>query len=387
MKNKPIPDKVKGLRQRQRSDGTWRIWWEPNANERALGLSAEELDENKLTWSKRRANQINDDAEIVASGKKPKAKTVGGRTVSALIHEFKQSARWKKLKQATRDGYSNDFKFIDKKWGDHQVINFTKPIISTWYETIYETNGSYYAYNIIHAFSTMFTYAEVKLGWRPENSNPCLKIGMTVPDSRDRIATWDEIEAVLMWCNILDWPAMRCAILLAVFHGQRPETVRQARIDAFRKMKTFTDQEIFAWEFVRSKKGNYDALPVHEEAIDAVEYHLQIAKPDQTYLLLDDVNGKPFTKETFGKRWRKVRDKAAITCPSILENGNQLQFRDLRRTFSTMSRMAGVSKADIGDVLGNSAGIDPKLGETYMPPTTEAAIRVINSVKRPARKA
>ena len=48
-----------GLRERRRSDGTVRIWWEPSAAARALGFSVVELDEKRLTWSRREVEKLN----------------------------------------------------------------------------------------------------------------------------------------------------------------------------------------------------------------------------------------------------------------------------------------------------------------------------------------
>ncbi|WP_422050173.1 tyrosine-type recombinase/integrase [Shimia sp.] len=387
MPKKPIPDKVKGLRQRQRSDGSWRIWWEPNATERTLGLVAEDLDANKLTWSKNRAKELNRDAEALQRGEKPQAKHTRARTVVAMIEEYKRSTKFKKLATKSQDNYRADFKFIENKWGDNLVIEFTKPIISTWYETLYEHHGPTYAYNIIHAFSTLFTYAENRLGWRPENSNPCFRLGMEVPKPRSRVANWDEIDALLKSAKDLGMMAMHCAITLALFQGQRPSEMRKAKISEIRMMKLHSGGEILAWETIRSKRKNYAALPLHEYSIDAVETQLQKAAQGQTYLLHDEKTGKPFTVNTFANRWEAVRERAAKEVPSILMKGNALQFRDLRRTFATLSRHSGTQRDDLGDVLGNSAGKNPQLGETYMPPNAETTIRAINAIQRPAKKA
>ena len=57
--------------------------------------------------------------------------------------------------------------------------------------------------------------------------------------------------------------------------------------------------------------------------------------------------------------------------------------QDLRRTFGVLARSGGASRDDVGDVLGNSAGSDPQLGEIYMPPSFDTASRAVMSIRRP----
>lgn len=60
-----------------------------------------------------------------------------------------------------------------------------------------------------------------------------------------------------------------------------------------------------------------------------------------------------------------------------------LQFRDLRRTFGVLSRAGGASADDTGDVLGNSAATNPRLRQTYMPPSLTTASRAVAAIGRP----
>lgn len=68
--------------------------------------------------------------------------------------------------------------------------------------------------------SILFERAE-KLGWRLNNSNPCLRLGVQSPHPRDRVATWDEINAMLQAARDAGLPLMALAILLALYAGQR----------------------------------------------------------------------------------------------------------------------------------------------------------------------
>ena len=57
-----------------------------------------------------------------------------------------------------------------------------------------------------------------------------------------------------------------------------------------------------------------------------------------------------------------------------------------RRTFGVWARAGGGSREDVGDVLGNSAAMDPQLGETYMPPSFHTAARAVASIQRPSEQ-
>ena len=112
---------------------------------------------------------------------------------------------------------------------------------------------------------------------------------------------------------------------------------------------------------------------------------IDAARDGQVYLLIDPATGNPYSGDLFRKRWSKVRKAAAETCPTLTARGNALQFRDLRRTFGVWARMAGASKDDIADVLGNSAGQDPTLAGVYMPPSFYTALRAVDAVQRPEK--
>ena len=64
--------------------------------------------------------------------------------------------------------------------------------------------------------------------------------------------------------------------------------------------------------------------------------------------------------DLFVDRFAEVRAEAAKKMPQLAD----LQFRDLCRTFGVLARAGGAERSDVGDVLGNSAAVDPRLGET-----------------------
>jgi integrase len=123
-------------------------------------------------------------------------------------------------------------------------------------------------------------------------------------------------------------------------------------------------------------------VPVHPIAAPRIRALIAAARPGQTVLLVDEASGQPYSEGLFQDRWAAVRARAAKTHPSVAS----LQFRDLRRSFGVWARAGGAGRDDVGNVLGNSASVDPRLNETYMPPSFDTASRAVAAVRRPDDK-
>lgn len=388
MTSHPITDKVKRLRQRQLASGAWRVWWEPEGDVRAMGFESTPLDPNRPTWSVRQAKQLNADVDRARGGGSLDARApTGGRTINALIHLYRQSHKFKDRAEASKRSYNLNLSVIERKWGTALVADFTKPVMYEWYQTLLTSSGSAYAKGLIGMMSILFSFSELK-GWRPENSNPCFRLGLKSVRKRKRSATWDEYDQLIHSANQLHMPTMACAIAMATLSSQRQSDVIMAKIEAFR-LTQLPDvlgqpRSCLAWELIRSKKDNYGMMPLHPELEPLVT--AQIGDRASGFLLIDDATGQHYSADLFRKRWATVREHAARKAPSLTAAGNVLQFRDLRRTFGTWARAGGASKGDVGDVLGNSAATDPQLGEIYMPPSFHTAARAVFSISRPEKE-
>ena len=373
-----------GLRQRQRADGTWRLWWEPSAEQRKHGVQVVELDPNRPTWSKREAEKL----KTGQAGEPARRTASGGRTIDALIAEYMRSPRFKsKIKPKTQDGYRADFRVISEKWGNQPVALFDRPVVYTWYETLY-AKAPTYAGKIIRSLSVLFSYAEL-VGWRPANSNPCFRLSLEPAKKRSRSASWAEYDALIAAAVELGRPSMACAIALATFSASRQADVVSAELEAFSEMELPGDEEaaaqkVWVWAYVRSKRSNAALIPVHEEVAPYIATQKDTARKGQTTLLVNDITGEPYSGDLFRAHWQDIRLLAAKKMPTLLHP--VLQFRDLRRTFGVWSRAGGAMKEDVGDVLGNSAGTDWQLGEVYMPAQLTTAMRAVGAIQRPKAK-
>lgn len=384
-----IPQPPAGLRERRRSDGTTRIWWEPSAAARELGFAAVELDESRLTWSRRQAEKLN--AELDRAQRKGRRDTPRGssRTVEALIEDLRRSVAWTDdITEKTRQSYNALFRQIIEKWGDHQVRDFTKPVMHTWYQTLYRNKGEHMSVALLRAMSRIMSHAEM-IGWRPEGSNPCFRLKMKTPKGRSRAATWPEVDALVAAADRIGQASIGTAIMLSLFQGQRETDIYMATCGAFQDRITRADGQRRArvqWTFTRSKRRNAGAMWLHDEVAPRIRALITDAPTDRR-LLRDEKTGADYDEELFIRRWVAVRD-AAVQADRAGKLGAlaSLQFRDLRRTFGILSRSGGSTKDDTGDVLGNSSAVNPQLAEVYMPSQLDTASRAVDAIRRPGKK-
>lgn len=379
MNRKPIADPAPRVRQRQRADGSWRVWWEPETEVKALGFSTVELDAGKVTWSQRQAAKLNADVDRARAtgGRVPQ---LGARTMDALIAEYQRSDLFTRLAPKTQADYRARMRLIGAKWGPDLVTSFSKPVLRTWYETLQAKSGQHQAVAMLRSASILFSFAELR-GWRAEGTNPCLRLKMQMPQGRSRASSWAEYDALIAAAHKLGQPAMAVAIALSGLHGQRQTDVRLARIDGFQDA-TVDGQPRLIWLLTRQKRGTRGAVPIHPDAEPAVRALIATARPDQVHLLLDAATGAVLSEDLFQSRWQSIRLEAAKAVPSVAS----LQFRDLRRSFGIWARAGGATVDDVGNVLGNSAASDPQLEEIYMPPSLETTARAVASVQRPKGK-
>lgn len=370
-----------GLRQRLRDDGTLRLWWEPNAAERAAGARPCDLDPDRLSWSIARARALRAEAGAAAPG----TRADGPRTISDLIAEYRASPRWRDgLRPATRTDYAAAFARIAARWGSRAVTDITKPMMTDWYETLYRDSGPHQALAMLRKMSLLLSYAESR-GWRPEGSNPCQRLAVQQPRPRQTLATWAQHDALMQAADRLGRGSIRMAICLSLFNGQRLTDILAARRGDFACIPlpdpaSGAVAPTWVWRLTRSKRGTASILELHPLTVAALGARLA-SQPEDDRLLIDEATHTPYTYARFQDRWAETRALAARE--SGLEDLAALQFRDLRRTFGTWARWGGADAADAADALGNNAARAPRLAETYLLPGHATTSRAIRAIRRP----
>jgi integrase len=380
----PVAKPPAGLRQRARSDGTWRIWWEPSARQRKAGAVPVDLRADNLGWSVGEAKRLTKAADARANGDTAPAQAY--RSVLATIIEYRKSRFFTHLAASTREQYNADLKVIEAKWGGEPILSIDAPVMDAWYETLFNAKGIFRSRSILITMGIVMAHAE-RLGWRPKGSNPCRNLRMEKPKGRRRKGTWEEMEACLQAAKTLDLRGVELALLLVIFSGQRQADILAARPEHFQAVNMLVPgaadpQPVWVWSLTRQKRGNAGTIPMHDEILPALRLARLDAAQGPGTLIWDAVTGNAYDRHLFAKRWQAVRRLAAKTAPTVKD----LQWRDLRRTFAGLARLGGASRDDVGETIGNTAATNEELGAVYMSPQLETTARAIAAVKRPERK-
>jgi integrase len=389
----PVKDAPARLRQRMRVDGSWRIWWEPEAPVRKLGFATVELDADTPVRAARKARELND---AVA-----KARLTGGiapvkrgpMCIEDVAEDYLRSMQFLEgLAAKTQAGYRTLISLIIRKWGDVAVADFTKPMARTWYESLHRDAGSYQAVSLIRMLSILMSHAELR-GWRDENSNPCFRLGVSIPKPRDRVVSWAEYDALYAAALRVGLPSMALAVALAFLTGQRQtDVIGAVRGDFAERQVRWPGADdpvpVWVWQLARAKTGAAGSILLHAELAPMVAAVLDRPGAPDARLIVEERVGRPYDVDLFQLRWGEVR-AAAIAggtghAPSPSLTG--MQFRDLRRSFSSHARHGGASVDDAGDALGNSAGSNARIKGTYMPADFFTAARAVSAVNRPTAK-
>lgn len=376
----PLLETVPGLRQRARADGSWRIWWEPNAAALAAGFQVADLSALKPGDAAREARRLNAEAAGHRTGA-PAPRPRGAVTLAEVADDYLASMGFRGLSPKSQREYRKNLARITAKWGAELAASFTKPVMRSWYEALHAAHGPRMAQLMIATASILFSHAEMR-GWRAENTNPCARLKMATPDPRDRVASWAEVEALLTAAADAGLPSMAAAMSLSLFQGQRETDVFSARRADFYQAP-IGGAQVWVWSLIRSKRKTAGMIPLHDQVVPIVAAILARPAPDDAFLLVEERVGRPYDEHLFSKRFTEVRARAAETCPSLTAPGQALQFRDLRRTFGALARRAGALREDVGAILGNTSARDPRLERTYMPPDFATSGRAIGAITRP----
>lgn len=378
----PMPT---GLRQRQRANGSWSLWWEPSRARRDAGMTRVDLDPMKPTAALREVEKLNRMADRRLGKAKPTTRRVMDkpRSIDDIAQAWLHSPRVQKLSAASVKNYRYDVTRIRDQWAGQAARNLTRPAIVLWYDALYEETGPRMAQRLTRTLGTMLSWA-AKRGF--VDINPATNLDMESPEARGRILSWTEFDALLDAATELDLPWMRHALQLAMFQGQRPKDIRELRFGQL--SLAVMDQAAdpiprLTWTLVRSKdrKQRTTQLAINQSVV-AWLMPLWRAAEDPDQLVIADQKGRAITSSRLSHNFDAVRRTAARRCPSVID----ARFSDLRRTFSSVAYRNGIDPANVSDALGNTAGEDPGLRQVYMPASDQAAARAVDAVKRPEEK-
>lgn len=383
--------KIPRLRERERADRSLRLWWEPEAAVRALGFQTVELDARNLPAARAEARRLNAAVDAARAGKAVAPSRKGLITVEEAVDDYLRSLWFSRLAAKTQKDYRAKARALVAKWGLDPVLSIDKPVMSTWYEALVREAGAHQALALVRFASIVFAHCE-RRGWLAAGANPCQRLGVQVPAGRARVAEWAEVDALIAAADRCGLPSVGHAVALSFYAGQRETDVLGARRgDVARHRVALVPggpaADVWVWHLTRSKTGAAGDLLLHEELVARLAPLLARPMAADAPLIVEDRLGRAYDVDLFQKRWGEVR-RAAVAgdaaagvagCPSVAS----LQFRDLRRSFSTHARRNGASRDDAGAALGNSAAVNARLAQTYMPPEFWTAARAVQALRRP----
>lgn len=342
----------------------------PSAALRALGFKGQDLrhadgtwfsPDEALAWSNEIEPQIAQRRHARAQGKRLPKTTPRASfyTVNDLFEDFFKSPRMqgqtiaegKRLQKAASKKTIHDYRQkrdtltrFDDLLINSPVDALRQPHVFDLYERLWQAKGLATARGCIAVLSTAISWG-MKRGKVKLLVNPCLRLGMEMPEGRIRAGTPDEMRALVIAANAIGRPEIGDNIVLGLWTGQR-QNDRLALQDAglvdgrrlFRQSKTGRIVEI------------RQAAEL-EARLTAARQRRQDWRVRPLEIICDEKARTAFKPDHYRHVFAEVRAHAAKTTPSLSDFHDQ----DLRDTAVTWLARAGCTVPEICHITGHSA--------------------------------
>ena len=317
---------VRYLVARPRKGGT-SYYWCPTRKLIEAGFSVRRL-ENSLPQAIVEAEQLNARLDAWYRGEHPVSRTRPD-SLQALYDLFQMDDGFRKLAPRSQRDLMANIKPALAWAGDVPVAGITRKAVKAWFRALRDEKGPSVTRNVAAALRRVLSFG-VDEGWLP--INPCLKMGLVTPPSRDRVWSLAERDALIATAIAEGRPSMGVAIMLGWCLGQRPADLRtltwsayDGKAVALRQAKT--DTRIWV-----------PALPELRTLLDR-------ATRSSTQIVVSEATKKPYLASAFEHLFAELRAKAGLP--------GDLQFRDLRRTLATALGAAGCTDDQIRAITGH----------------------------------
>jgi site-specific recombinase XerD len=344
--------KVRHLIERLRSDGSIRYYWMPTAKLKAAGFLPRRLDDDKAK-AVGQAEQLNADLDRWYAGAgqaKPQIEDL-----PTLDDLFQRNDEFKDLGERSQRDYLYNIKAANETFTGGPVKSLTTKVVNAWYQDQRKTFGISTSRNRMAALRRLLSFGR-RIGWITEN--PALGMKIKAPESRSRIWTSGELDAMVKAAIGVGRPSMATAIMLGWCLGQRPADLRKlpwssydGRSIALRQAKTAAFVDV-------------PALPELRSVLDT-------APRLSPLIVVSEVTKRPYQESDFQHLFAEIRDGAGL--PS------DLQFRDLRRTMATALGRAGCTQDQIKAITGHKTRA---VLDVYVRPDTSMAKGAIARLRR-----
>jgi hypothetical protein len=233
------------------------------------------------------------------------------------------------------------------------------------YHWLMANTGHPMAYGVMQVASVWLGWCWKKKRIKSMAANPVDLVDRRPPAGKVRVATRDEVAALLQAADDLKLHSIGDAILLALDLGWSLQDL--LALD-WRRVVRRADPETGAegWVVTRVARGktgvagsDIPLLALGTAAVRRITARNQAAKVSPTHLIVREASERNrsgvWTRRAFNTAWNAVRAKAAETAPSLLtgdgaegsEHDGPFNFMDCRDTFIFMAHEAGLDVAEV----------------------------------------
>lgn len=284
-------------------------------------------------------------------------------TVRELWEAFKfhyENNRRKKVKSLTWEQYQRSYRlYIEPRFANKKITAITYTDVSMMMAEL--SNKPVTANRAQMLFSQMFNFAVDPLDWLVKN--PISKVERYQEVSRKRYMEGEEAARIseILFRDRNKHPAEIAFIYLLILTGARSSEIKNAK-----------------WSMIQGNK-----IVLKEHKTDRLGDDRIVRLPATAMEILDklpQVEGGTITGiKSPGYYWEKVRREAG--CPD-------LRLHDLRHSFASAALSAGLSLAQIGELLGHKSAQTTKryahlVDETAEAAATVAADHIMSQMKLP----
>lgn len=354
-----------------------RVFWEPSASLRKAGYKSQALGPLHPD-ALNQADELNDAADLFLAGEQARRPAAG--TLAQAIEKYKVSTDFTEgLGIRTQRDSARHLERAKSVMGSDRLDQITTHKIKAWHKDLAKKSQSD-ARNSLAALRAALTWAvdEELIG-----SNPALGTKAAPQNKRKRVATRDELWAMIQTADRMGLPSVAAVALTAVATMQRVnDTLSLTR----RQIK---DGVLF---LTQSKTGVELSFRLHPLVVDRLG-----PLPDQDVALFpNEHTRRAYQIRAFERAWSKVRDTAAENMPSLLGQDpdvcepvlkGKLNAGDLRRSGMVWAAEAGTGINQICSVSGHTLQKGYEILETYMPRQrifADQAIGRLDLIRSPA---
>lgn len=280
-------------------------------------------------------------------------------TFDWLMTQYRKDSSFTKLAPGTQALYLNVMKTLSAKLGDFPADKITKDIARTNIYLALDPNTRK-ASQAMQVARVIFSYG---MDFKELKFNPFDKQKVEKYPARQGIISKADIQGAKTKALALGLKSIAMAIHMGSDTGQRPGDLRKIPLTAY-------DGK---WlKVVQSKTKAVVEIPIFK--LPELKAELDAITHDSVLILHEERTRKSYSKDMLCTRVREVFKAAGL--------GDDVQFRDLRRTAVVRLAEAGCTIPEICAITGHSLSDGAKILKVYLPLSRQMAENAIDKVQK-----